>query len=93
MEVGLVGLGRMGANMSRRWLRAGHRVVGYARTRETVEKLAADGSISEGVTALADLVARLAPPRILWLMVPAASVDATIEVKTLAKGGSARIQR
>ncbi|MBP1704866.1 MAG: gnd [Chloroflexi bacterium] len=78
MEVGLVGLGRMGANMARRWRRDGHAVIGYARTAATVEGLVADGAISGGATSLADLVARLAPPRVLWLMVPAASVDATL---------------
>ncbi len=78
MEVGLVGLGRMGANMARRWLRHGHTVIGYARTAATVNGLVADGAISGGATSLPDLVARLAQPRVLWLMVPAASVDATL---------------
>jgi 6-phosphogluconate dehydrogenase len=79
MEIGLVGLGRMGANMSRRWQRDGHTVIGYARTAATVEGMVADGSISGGAHSLAELVDKLAKPRILWLMVPAASVDATIE--------------
>jgi 6-phosphogluconate dehydrogenase len=79
VEVGLVGLGRMGASMSRRWIAAGHRVVGYARTRETVDTLVAGGAISAGATSLADMVGHLAAPRVIWLMVPAASVDATIE--------------
>ena len=48
MEIGLVGLGRMGANMSRRWQRHGHTVVGYARTAATVDDMVADGSISGG---------------------------------------------
>jgi 6-phosphogluconate dehydrogenase len=78
MRLGLIGLGRMGANMSRRWLRSGHEVVGYARTATTVERLVADGAISSGATSLADMVAGLESPRILWLMVPAASVDATL---------------
>jgi 6-phosphogluconate dehydrogenase len=78
MQIGLVGLGRMGANMSRRWIRNGHTVVGYARHAETVNGLLADKAISAGATSLADLVAQLAPPRVLWLMVPAASVDATL---------------
>jgi 6-phosphogluconate dehydrogenase len=78
MQIGLVGLGRMGANMSRRWLRGGHTVVGYARHAETVNGLLADKAISAGATSLADLVAKLATPRVLWLMVPAASVDATL---------------
>ena len=79
MQVGLVGLGRMGANMSRRWLRSGHTVFGYARTAATVEGLVADGSLSGGSTSLSDLVSKLDQPRVIWLMVPAASVDATLE--------------
>src|SRR5512142_430224 len=79
MKVGLIGLGRMGANMARRWVRDGHEVVGYARTKETVDGLVADGAITTGATSLADLVAALSSPRVIWLMVPAASVDATIE--------------
>jgi len=88
MEVGLVGLGRMGANMARRWLRHGHTVVGYARTAATVKGLVAAGALSGGAASLPDLVARLAPPRVVWLMVPAASVDATLEqlVPLLAAG-------
>jgi 6-phosphogluconate dehydrogenase len=88
MEVGLVGLGRMGANMARRWQRHGHTVIGYARTAATVEGLVADGAISGGATSLADLVGRLTAPRVLWVMVPAASVDATLEelVPLLAPG-------
>jgi 6-phosphogluconate dehydrogenase len=79
MQLGLIGLGRMGANMSRRLLQAGHEVVGYARTAETVEALVADGAISVGASSLEDLVARLPAPRTVWLMVPAASVDATLD--------------
>ncbi len=79
MRIGLVGLGRMGADMSRRWSRAGHSVVGYARHPETVDSLVADDAISAGATSLQDLVGRLATPRVLWLMIPAAAVDATLE--------------
>ena len=88
MQVGLIGLGRMGGNMARRWRGAGHEVVGYARHAETVDGLVADGAISSGATSLEDLVARLPAPRVLWLMVPAASVDATLEelVPRLAPG-------
>jgi 6-phosphogluconate dehydrogenase len=88
MQVGLVGLGRMGANMSRRWLRNGHTVIGYARTKATVDGLVADGAISGGSDSLAELVSKLEKPRILWLMVPAASVDATLDqlVPLLAAG-------
>ena len=79
MKVGMVGLGRMGASMALRWRRAGHEVVGFARTHSTVERLADEGSISEGASSLEDLVTRLPAPRAIWLMVPAASVDATLE--------------
>ncbi len=79
MQIGLVGLGRMGANMSRRWLRAGHSTVGYARHSETVDGLLADKAISAGATSLKDLVGQLATPRVVWLMVPAASVDGTLD--------------
>lgn len=79
MQLGLIGLGRMGANMSRRWLRGGHTVVGYARTASTVEGLVAEGAISGGAASLEDLVGRLTAPRTVWLMVPAASVDATLD--------------
>ncbi len=79
MQVGLVGLGRMGANMSRRWLRNGHSVFGYARTKATVDGLVADGTLSGGAYSMAELVAKLDKPRVLWLMVPAASVDPALE--------------
>jgi 6-phosphogluconate dehydrogenase len=79
MQVGLVGLGRMGANMSRRWLRHGHTVLGFARHADTVAALVSDGAISDGATSLVDLVAKLEAPRVVWLMVPAASVDATLD--------------
>ena len=51
MQVGLVGLGRMGANMSRRWLRSGHTVFGYQRRAETVAALVSEGAISAGSRA------------------------------------------
>jgi 6-phosphogluconate dehydrogenase len=88
VQVGLVGLGRMGANMSRRWLRNGHTVVGYARTAATVDGFVADGTLSGGAYSLAELVGKLERPRVVWLMVPAASVDATLDgLKPLLAAG------
>src|SRR5664279_789304 len=78
----------MGANMSRRWLRSGHTVFGYARTKATVDGLVAEGAITGGSSSLSDLVAQLEQPRVLWLMVPAASVDATLDqLKPLLAAG------
>lgn len=76
MQIGMIGLGRMGANMVRRLLAGGHECVVYNRTPEAVEALAAEGAV--GASSLADLVAKLAAPRAVWLMVPAAVVDGTI---------------
>ncbi len=93
MQIGLVGLGRMGANMSRRWLQAGHSVVGYARHAETVDGLLADKAISAGATSLKDLVGQLATPRVVWLMVPAVSrgeadfADRVLSAMRLGFGG------
>jgi len=78
MELGLIGLGRMGAFMAKRLQRAGHTVVGYARHASTVQTRMQDGSISKGASSLEDLVNQLPSPRAIWLMVPAASVDATL---------------
>ena len=77
MEIGMVGLGRMGANMARRLRRGGHRVVGFDPVEAARQAAAVDGL--ETVDALAGLAAALAPPRVLWLMVPAGAVDATLE--------------
>ena len=78
MELGMVGLGRMGANMAQRLLRSGHTVVGYVRHAEKVQELQKEGAITQGATSLEDLVNKLSTPRAIWLMVPAASVDATL---------------
>ncbi len=88
MELGLIGLGRMGANMAHRLLRAGHTVVGYARHASTVQSRLQEGAISAGASSLADIVNQLAKPRTVWLMVPAASVDDTLAelVPLLAPG-------
>jgi 6-phosphogluconate dehydrogenase len=88
MQLGLVGLGRMGAFMAKRLLRNNHTVIGMARHDTTVQSALKDGAITKGTTSLADLVKQLDTPRIVWLMVPAASVDATLTdlVPLLAPG-------
>ncbi len=68
MKLGMVGLGRMGANMARRLMRGGHEVVVYARSPDSVARLAGEGAI--GSTSLDDFVTRLSTPRIAWVMVP-----------------------
>lgn len=90
MQLGMIGLGHMGANMVRRLLRAGHSCVVYNRTPQAVAELAAEGAVGAG--SLADLVAKLAAPRTVWLMVPAAAVDATIaELRPLLARGDTLI--
>jgi 6-phosphogluconate dehydrogenase len=76
MQLGMIGLGRMGANMVRRLLRAGHTCVVFDRSPEAVLALAREGA--QGAASLADLLQKLAAPRSVWLMVPAAAVDATL---------------
>ena len=79
MQLGMIGLGRMGANMVRRLIRGGHSVVVFDHLPAAVLALVdAGGSGAAGAESLADLVGRLARPRTVWLMVPAAGVDATI---------------
>ena len=77
MQVGMIGLGRMGGNMVRRFLRGGHACVVYDVSRDAVGALAKEGAT--GAASMDDFVARLARPRTVWLMVPAAVVDATLE--------------
>ena len=69
MQLGLIGLGRMGGNMARRLMAGGHQVVAYDRNPDAVEGVAKDGAAAS--SSLADLAARLTPPRAVWLMVPA----------------------
>jgi 6-phosphogluconate dehydrogenase len=76
MQLGMVGLGRMGANMVRRLVRGGHECVAFDRSPKAVEELTKDKA--KGASSLADLVKQLAKPRAVWLMVPAAAVDETI---------------
>jgi len=87
MELGMVGLGRMGANMTTRLLQGGHRVVVYDRDAKAVGASSAGGAT--GSTSLEDLVARLAPPRAVWIMIPAGDpTEATVQAlsRLLAKG-------
>jgi 6-phosphogluconate dehydrogenase len=76
MQLGMIGLGRMGANMVRRLMRAGHQCVVYDLSPATVEGLAKEGAV--GSASLADFVAKLTKPRAAWIMVPAAVVDQTL---------------
>jgi 6-phosphogluconate dehydrogenase len=76
MQIAMVGLGRMGANMTRRLLRGGHECVVFNRSPQPVQALIREGAL--GATDLKDLVKKLVSPRAIWLMVPAAAVDETI---------------
>jgi 6-phosphogluconate dehydrogenase len=76
MQLGMIGLGRMGANMVRRLLKGGHRCVVFDRAPAAVKELTEEKAT--GASSLADLVKKLEKPRAVWLMVPAAVVDATI---------------
>jgi 6-phosphogluconate dehydrogenase len=73
MQLGMIGLGRMGASMARRLIKGGHECVVYDVSANAVEKLTNQGAI--GADALEDLVSRLSKPRAVWFMVPAAAVD------------------
>jgi 6-phosphogluconate dehydrogenase len=83
----MIGLGRMGANMTTRLVRGGHTVVAYDRDPAAVKRSVGDGAT--GANSLGDLVAKLAPPRVVWIMVPAgAPTDATItDLLGLLQGG------
>jgi len=72
MDLGMVGLGRMGANMARRLMRDGHRIVAYDVNPDTVSELAAEGA--EGASSLEDLASKLSAPRSVWMMVPAGEI-------------------
>lgn len=87
MQLGLVGLGRMGSGMTRRLMQGGHRLVVYDRSPEAVAAVAGDGAL--GASSLQDLGQKLTPPRVVWLMIPAGPpVDDTIKglAGTLAPG-------
>jgi 6-phosphogluconate dehydrogenase len=76
MQLGMIGLGRMGANMVRRLLKGGHQGVVFDRSPKVVQELVEEKAV--GSSSLADLVKKLEKPRAVWLMVPAAVVDKTI---------------
>jgi 6-phosphogluconate dehydrogenase len=72
VQLGMVGLGRMGGNMAQRLLRSGHQVMGWNRGAEPLRALAAAGGVV--AESLADLATRLSPPRVVWLMLPAGDI-------------------
>jgi 6-phosphogluconate dehydrogenase len=78
MQIGMIGLGRMGANMVRRLLRGGHQCVVFNRNQNAVQAMVKEGAI--GASSLDEFVEKLTPPRVAWLMVPAAVVDHTLSV-------------
>src|ERR1700744_3783195 len=80
MQLGMIGLGRMGANMVKRLLRSGHEVVAYANEAAAVKAASADGA--KGVSSLTDLAKSMNAPRAIWLMVPASVVEAVIDELT-----------
>jgi 6-phosphogluconate dehydrogenase len=91
MQIAMVGLGRMGANMARRLMRGGHTVVAYDRDPAVVKSFSAEGST--GVASLSDLVKSLSAPRTVWIMVPAGTpTEATVnELGGLLSSGDAII--
>ncbi|MGD8564216.1 MAG: decarboxylating 6-phosphogluconate dehydrogenase [Desulfarculaceae bacterium] len=78
MQIGMVGLGRMGLNMARRLARGGHQVVAFNRTHSKAEEFA-EQEKAKAVPTLEDLTAALEPPRLVWLMLPASTVDEHID--------------
>ena len=73
MQLGMIGLGRMGANMVRRLMRGGHECVAWDLSAENVNAIAGEGAI--GAASIDDLLAKLKPPRAVWIMVPAGDAD------------------
>src|SRR5215510_14208448 len=87
MQLGMVGLGRMGGNMTERCMRGGHEMVVYDRNPQTVSGYVVKGSV--GATSVADLVSKLRPPKAVWLMLPAGEItEAGVnELSTLLQAG------
>jgi len=75
MDIGIIGLGKMGAGIARRLLLAGHRVVAFDASSQAVSSVAADGAV--GASTLMDICSRLAPPRLVWTMLPAGAPTET----------------
>lgn len=80
MQIGMVGLGRMGANMVRRLMRGGHECVTFDRNTASVKELSGEGAV--GANSLGEFVRKLSKPRAIWLMVPAGVVDETLNELT-----------
>jgi len=91
MQLGMVGLGRMGANIVRRIMRDGHSAVVFDRDPAAVAALVAEGAI--GADSIADLVAKMEPPRNVWIMVPAGAITQSVvdELGSLLAAGDAMI--
>src|SRR6516164_1638792 len=86
MQLGMIGLGRMGANLVRRLMRDGHRCVAYDRDPDVVKSLEAEGAT--GANSLAEFVAKLDKPRAIWIMVPAGVVQSTLgQLRPLLEAG------
>ena len=87
MQIGVIGLGRMGANIVRRLASGGHHCVAFDRRAETTGELTADGI--DGADSLSDLVRQLHPPRVIWLMLPAGAPtdDAVTALGALLQAG------
>jgi 6-phosphogluconate dehydrogenase len=77
MQLGMIGLGRMGANIVRRIMRAGHTAVAYDTNPDSVAELAGEGAV--GADSLEDFVAKLEKPRVAWVMIPAGITDKVVE--------------
>ena len=91
MRIALIGLGRMGSNIARRLMRDGHEVVGFDRNPVSVEAVVTEGAV--GASSLADVMAKLEPPRVVWVMLPAGEpTESTIAaLRDLAEAGDVLI--
>ena len=87
LRLAMIGLGRMGANISRRLIRAGHQIVAFDRNRESVEDMVAEGAL--GASSLDELVGQLEAPRIFWVMLPAgdATEQTVASLRSIAQSG------